>query len=96
MAGLIEIRRADVFCSIADGREVRFALAEAVPKPADRAKRRDRSCGRDDVDGLAPIGRGMFAWLDRDGWASAWAGALGDDRIPGVKVGSGACGSERR
>jgi len=97
MAGLIEIRRADVFCSIADGgKEARLTLAEAAPRPADWAKRRDRASGRADADELAAIGRGMFAWLDREGRASAWAGAPGDDRIPGVKAGSGACGSERR
>ena len=43
---------------------------------------------RDTNDALAAIGRAMFDWLDGSGWASAWADALGDDRILEVKVGA--------
>ncbi len=89
-AGQIEILGDDVFCSIAGGgREARFPLTEARPKLADWAKRYDKASERNAEGELAAIGREMYDWLDREGWASAWANALGDDRNLDVKVGGG-------
>ena len=80
-AGSIEVLGSDVFCSIADGgREARFPLVDATPK-LHWANRYDRAFERDDEGELAAIGRAMFDWLDRDGWASAWADAVGEDRL---------------
>jgi tetratricopeptide (TPR) repeat protein len=88
-AGQIEILGGDVFGSIAGGgREGRFPLAEATPKLQGWAQRYDRACERDDEGELAAIGREMFDWLDGKGWASAWADALGGDRILEIKVGA--------
>ena len=88
-AGRIEILGGDVFCSIAGGgREARFPLDEATPKLTDWAQRYDKASERDANDALAAIGREMFDWLDGSGWASAWADALGDDRILEIKVGA--------
>lgn len=88
-AGRIEILGGDVFCSISGGgREARFPLDQATPKLTDWAKRYDKASERNTNDALAAIGRAMFDWLDGSGWASAWADALGDDRILEVKVGA--------
>jgi hypothetical protein len=94
-AGLIEIRGSGVFWSIAGGgREARFPLGKATPKLQGWAKRYDRPSERDDEGELAMIGRETFDRLDRDGWASAWAEALGDDRTLEIKVGSGVGANE--
>ena len=50
-AGLIKILGVDVFCSIAGGgREARMAVAEAVPKLADWARRYDAASARNQSD----------------------------------------------
>ncbi len=88
-AGQIEILGRDVFCSIAGGgQEARFRLDQATAKLTDWAKRYDKASERNNGDALAAIGREMFDWLDGSGWASAWADALGDDRILEIKVGA--------
>ncbi len=87
--GLIEILGSDVFCSIAGGgKDARLPLDKASPKLTDWARRYDRASERNDEGELFAIGREMFDWLDGSGWASAWAEALGDDRILEIKVGA--------
>ncbi len=86
-AGQIEILGDDVFCSIAGGgREARLPLIEATPKLQGWVQCYDKASERDDEGELAAIGREMFDWLNESGWASAWADAVGEDRVLEIKV----------
>jgi hypothetical protein len=67
-------------------KEARLPLTEATPKLRSWAQRYDGASRRNDEGDLAAIGRELFDWLDGSGWASAWADALGDDRILEIRV----------
>ena len=91
--GLIELVGSDIFCSVAGGvAENRFALADAVPRLGQWARRYEAASARDREGDLSAIGQEMFGWLDAAGWASGWAAGAGDRELE-VRV-DGAGGSD--
>ena len=81
-SGLIELVGSDIFCSVAGGgAESRFALADALPRLGQWARRYEAASARDREGDLSAIGQEMFSWLDGAGWASSWASGSGDREL---------------
>ena len=89
-SGNIELIGDEILCSVAaGGREARYQAADALGPLRGWAKRYDDALRTDHEGELAAIGAEMFAWLNKTGWASAWANGAGDRTleivVPGDK-----------
>lgn len=77
-AAVIEIDETSIWRSRDGIQAPPMPLAPAITRFSIWADRYERAVIADRDDDLGRIGREIFDWLDQDGWASDWEGALGD------------------